>query len=149
MKRPKRSQFFIEREQSNERRFQCPRIDLGQQTDRQRIESFHIASASAEVRAVALVEHEGITVPIVEIAWRHHIDMPRENQSVARVRIVERRSDPDDEVRFRFVGVALADEQNARSIQIIADEIDHRDVAVARDRIEGNETSQQFFVAHQ
>ena len=111
--------------------------------DRQGDEAFHVASATAEVGVAGVGELERIALPF-RLVGRHHVHVAGEHQPVAGVSRL--RAGGDHQIGLVAVRRGIALGAQSGTIQIIADEVGDRQIAVAAGAVESHQAAQQLGV---
>ncbi|MCH9013577.1 MAG: hypothetical protein IIA68_11060 [Proteobacteria bacterium] len=140
---PDRTHFLVVRQYQNKGVRECMCVASANQIHGLGDEAFHVAGAAPEVCGVGLGQCEGVASPLGFVR-RHNVHVSAERQAVPLGRLISRRTDSDDQVDLVRVRVREAVDLDAGPIQIFADKVGNRHVAVATDRVEPDQSAQQF-----
>ncbi len=116
-------------------------VGRGESVDREGEEALHVGRAAGDVGSIALGQGERVGVPALRFG-RHHVHVAGEDQAAAFVF----RTGRHDQVELGAVGSRVPSDADARSVEIVADEVGDLAVALVAGGVEGDEAGEQGLV---
>ena len=144
--RPQGADLLVVGEDEGERRPPALGPRLGREVGREGEEPLHVAGAAPDQALPLVGQREGVVPPPL-LLGRHHVHVPGEGQPSPRRLLIRRLgAEPGDDVRLGAVGRGVARDPDAGAVQVVAEEVRQRQVAVAAGGVEADQPGEQLRV---